>query len=63
MKTHAEFLEELKKNLKLKKKAIWGEYHYADLYAGGLEWGYGYILDEIEQFEAELKQVDDEDKA
>lgn len=57
---YAEFLEELKKDLKNKLKNIWGEYHYADLYAGGLEFGYGYALDKIKEFEEELKQVNDE---
>lgn len=46
MKTHAEFLEELKKDLEERFSCSEDQYEC-----------YIYVLDKIQQFEAELKQV------
>lgn len=56
MKTHTEFLEELKNDLKWEIK-IWEKYPmtYADRIMANES-----VIDKIEQFESELKQVDDE---
>lgn len=59
-KTHAEFLEELKQELKAKKKLLWAENHYADMYTGGREWEICEMIEKIEQFQAEQKQVTNE---
>jgi hypothetical protein len=59
-KTHAEFLKELKAALKSKKKILWADVPYDDMYTGGREWEICEMLEKIEQFEAELKQVSDE---
>jgi hypothetical protein len=60
MKTPAEFLEELKKELKAKKKLLWAQNPYGDMYTGGREREICEIIKKIEQFQAEQKKVSDE---
>jgi hypothetical protein len=56
----AEFLEELKKELKIKKKLLWTENPSNYMYTGGREWEICEMIEKIEQFQAEQKQVSDE---
>lgn len=59
MKTHAEFLEELKKFI-FRDQLAWHESVSLDERNEDLIISLRSIFDKIEQFEAELKQVDDE---
>lgn len=56
MKTHAEFLEELRKELKNTMKWIWNDVPCDDMWTGGREFELGNIINKIEQFQAELEE-------